>query len=304
MIPRCELCPRRCGVDRSAGALGFCQAGTAPRVFRWGPHFGEEPPICGASGSGAVFFSRCTMKCIYCQNSPWSWRGEGRDIAVAELTSILRDLAVKHRCANWNLVSPTPYLPAIRAAAAPLLAEGVRLPFVFNSSGYERPETLAEYHDLCDIALIDLRYASDATARAASSAPGYVDASRAAVKHLWNALGPLDSDEPGCATRGVIVRVLVLPGHSEEAIENLAWLAAECSPRVHVSVMSQYAPAFQALDTPPFDRVVTEEEYAEVAETAADFGFENGWIQGFESRDASSDLVGENMTPGEGAVGV
>ncbi len=304
MIPHCELCPRRCGVDRSAGALGFCQAGTAPRVFRWGPHFGEEPPICGASGSGAVFFSRCTMKCIYCQNSPWSWRGEGRDIAVDELTAILRDLAVKHRCANWNLVSPTPYLPAIRAAAAPLLAEGVRLPFVFNSSGYERPETLAEYRDLCDIALIDLRYASDATARAASSAPGYVDASRAAVKHLWNALGPLDSDEPGGATRGVIVRVLVLPGHSEEAIENLAWLAAECSPRVHVSVMSQYAPAFQALETPPFDRVVTEEEYAEVAEAAADFGFENGWIQGFESRDASSDLVGENMTPGEGAVGI
>ena len=146
-------------------------------------------------------------------------------------------------------------LPAIRAAAAPLLAEGVRLPFVFNSSGYERPETLAEYHDLCDIALVDLRYADDATAHAASSAPGYVDASRAAVKHLWNALGPLDSDEPGGATRGVIVRVLVLPGHAEEAIENLAWLAAECSPRVHISVMSQYAPAFQALETPPFDRV-------------------------------------------------
>lgn len=303
MLERCELCPRRCGVDRSAGALGFCRAGTLPRVFRWGPHFGEEPPICGPSGSGAVFFSRCTMKCIYCQNSPWSWRGEGRDIAIGELTSILRYLALKHRCANWNLVSPTPYLPAVRAAAAPLIAEGVRLPFVFNSSGYERPETLAEYADLCDVALVDLRYASDATARAASSAPGYVSAARAAVKHLWNALGPLDSDAPGRATRGVIVRVLVLPGHADEAIENLAWLAAECSPSMHVSVMSQYAPAFQALDTPPFDRVVAEEEYAEVTEAAADFGFENGWIQGFESRDASSDLVGENMAPGEGSVG-
>ena len=304
MLPHCELCPRRCGIDRSAGALGFCRAGAAPRVFRWGPHFGEEPPICGPSGSGAVFFSRCTMKCIYCQNSPWSWRGEGRDIAVGKLTAILRDLAVKHRCANWNLVSPTPYLPAIRAAAAPLVAEGVRLPFVFNSSGYERPETLAEYRDLCDVALVDLRYADDATARAASAAPGYVEASRAAVRHLWNALGPLDSDEPGGATRGVIVRILVLPGHADEAIENLAWLAAECSPLVHVSVMSQYAPAFQALETPPFDRVVSEEEYAEVTEAAADFGFENGWIQGFGSRDASSDLVGENMPPGEGPVGV
>ena len=299
----CDLCPHRCGVDRARGARGFCRAGEAPRVFRWGPHFGEEPPLCGETGSGAVFFSRCTMKCLYCQNAPWSWKGEGRDLALAELTAIFRDLAVRHRCANWNLVSPTPYLPAIRAALAPLRAEGVRLPVVYNSSGYERVETLTEYRDLCDIALVDLRYASDETARRASSAPGYVAAARAAIQHLWNTLGPLDSEEPGGATRGVIVRVLVLPGHADEAVENLAWLATACSPRVHVSVMSQYAPAFEARDTPPFDRVVTEEEYATVTEAAADFGFEHGWIQDFGSRDASSDLVGENMTSGEGSVG-
>jgi putative pyruvate formate lyase activating enzyme len=289
--------------DRSRGQLGFCRAGAVPRVFRWGPHFGEEPPICGETGSGTVFFSRCTLKCIYCQNSPWSWRGEGRDISVQELAGILRDLAVKHRCANWNLVSPTPYLPAIREAAAMLRSEGVRLPFVWNSSGYERVETLEEYSDLCDIALVDLRYSNEDTARAASAAAGYVSAARAAVRHLWNALGPLDSEAPGKATRGVIVRILVLPGHADEAIENLAWLAAECSNRVHVSVMSQYAPAFTARDTPPFDRVVTEDEYASVTGAAADFGFERGWIQGFESRDPSSDLVGENMSPGEGTAG-
>ncbi|MBQ8112871.1 MAG: radical SAM protein, partial [Kiritimatiellae bacterium] len=199
MIPRCELCPRRCGVDRSAGALGFCQAGTAPRVFRWGPHFGEEPPICGPSGSGAVFFSRCTMKCLYCQNSPWSWKGEGEDVPVERLTSILRELAVDDGCANWNLVSPTPYLPFIRSAAKPILDDGIRLPFVWNSSGYESAETLAAYRDLCDVALFDLRYAEESTARAASSAPGYVAASRAAVKWAWDNLGPLDSDEPGRA---------------------------------------------------------------------------------------------------------
>ena len=299
----CELCPHRCRADREHGRPGFCQAGSLPRVFRWGPHFGEEPPICGETGSGAVFFSRCTMKCIYCQNSPWSWRGEGRDLAVPELTTIFRDLAVKHRCGNWNLVSPTPYLPTIRAAVAPLIAEGVKLPFVYNSSGYERPETLSEFRDLCDIALVDLRYASDKTARAASAVPGYVTASRATVKHLWETLGPLDAEEPGAATRGVIVRILALPGHADEAIENLAWLATECSPSVHVSVMSQYAPAFTALPTPPFDRVVTEDEYEQITEAAADFGFENGWIQGFASRDASSDLVGENMPAGEGSVG-
>ena len=298
----CELCPHRCRADRENGRLGFCQAGTRPRVFRWGPHFGEEPPICGEAGSGAVFFSRCTMKCLYCQNSPWSWRGEGRDLAVAELTDILRDLAVKHRCGNWNLVSPTPYLPAIRAAAAPLLAEGVRLPFVYNSSGFERPETLAAYRDLCDIALVDLRYASDATARAASAAPGYVAASRAAVKHLWETLGPLDSDEPGAATRGVIVRLLVLPGHADEAVENLAWLATELSNEVQVSVMAQYTPAYLGLKTPPFDRPVTREEYESVTEAAADFGFENGWIQGYGAADPKLALLGENMSPDHGSV--
>ena len=224
-------------------------------------------------------------------------------MSVAELAGILRDLACRDRVENWNLVSPTPYLPHVRAAAAPLLADGIRLPFVWNSSGYERVETLAEYRDLCDIALVDLRYANDETARIASAAPGYVAAARAAVKYLWDELGPLDSDEPGMATRGVIVRVLVLPGHADEAIESLAWLATECSNEVHVSVMSQYAPAFTACTTPPFDRVVTEEEYASVTEAAADFGFERGWIQGFGSRDTSSDLVGENMTSGEGTVG-
>lgn len=300
----CALCPHLCHADRAGGATGFCRAGDAPRIFRWGPHFGEEPPICGPRGSGAVFFSRCTMKCVYCQNSPWSWRGEGRDMAVEELTDVFRTLAVDSRCHNWNLVSPTPYLPHVRRAVAPLIAEGIRLPFVYNSSGYENVETLEEYRDLCDVALVDLRYASDATARAASAAPGYVAASRAAVSHLWKTLGQLDSEEPGEATRGVIVRILVLPGHADEAIENLAWLAAECSPAVHVSLMSQYAPAFKALETPPFDRVLEEEEYEAVVEAATDFGFESGWTQGFGSRDASSDLVGENMSPGEGSVGI
>ena len=112
-------------------------------------------------GSGCVFFSRCTMKCLYCQNSPWSWKGGGKDKTVAELTEIFRVLAVEDKCANWNLVSPTPYLPYIREAVAPLLAEGIRLPFVWNSSGFERVETLEEYSDLCDWALFDLRYSRE-----------------------------------------------------------------------------------------------------------------------------------------------
>ena len=313
MIGKCELCPRRCGKRP-----GFCGAGEAPRVFRWGPHFGEEPPLTGERGSGCVFFSRCTMKCLYCQNSPWSWRGEGVDKTIPELTAIFRELAVKDRVENWNLVSPTPYLPFIREAVKPLFDEGIRLPFVWNSSGYERVETLEEYSDLCDWALFDLRYSRDETARRASGTPDYVEHARAAVKWAWEkgkkgiGAGQPEKDfnhhctptPPTYTSSSVnlIVRILVLPGHADEAIENLAWLATELSNEIPVSIMSQFTPAYKALETPPFNRGVTEEEYASVTEAAADFGFENGWIQGFGAADPKLALLGENMPAAHGVV--
>ena len=293
----CELCPRKCGKRP-----GYCGAADLPRVFRWGPHFGEEPPITGERGSGCVFFSRCTMKCLYCQNSPWSWKGEGVDKTIPELTAIFRELAVKDKVENWNLVSPTPYLPYIREAVEPLFKEGVRLPFVWNSSGYERVETLEEYKDLCDWALFDLRYSKNETAIKASSAPGYVEASRAAVRWAFarqnsSALNLNLQPQPS-----LIVRILVLPGHADEAIENLAWLATELSSEIPVSIMAQYTPAYKALETPPFNRSVTKEEYESVTEAAADFGFENGWIQGYEASDPKLALLGENMSADHGTV--
>ena len=231
------------------------------------------------------------MKCLYCQNSPWSWKGGGTDKTISELTEIFRELAVKDKCSNWNLVSPTPYLPFIREAVKPLIDEGIRLPFVWNSSGYERVETLEEYRDLCDWALFDLRYSRDETAVRLSQAPGYVAISRAAVKWKFGERG------------GLIVRILVLPGHADEAIENLAWIATELSNEVAVSVMAQYTPAYKALETPPLDRSVTKEEYEAVVEAAADFGFANGWIQGYESSDPELALLGENMGADHGRVG-
>ena len=292
----CRLCPHACGVNRKYGNVGFCGAGVSPRVFRWGPHFGEEPPLVGKGGSGCIFFSRCTMKCLYCQNSPWSWNGKGEDISIVRLTDIFRELAVKDRCSNWNLVSPTPYLPFIREAVRPLLDDGIRLPFIWNSSGYESTATLDEYAELCDTALFDLRYSSDATATAVSAAPGYVSAARAAIRWAYERPTPKNGTPP------LIVRILVLPGHVDEAIENLAWLATELSPEIPVSVMSQFTPAYRAMETPPFNRKVTEEEYESVAEAASDFGFENGWIQGYEAADPSLALLGENMPVGHGSV--
>ena len=315
-LQACALCPHRCGVDRTGlgdrpqpggdrppvptlgdRPRGFCGAGDRPRVFRWGPHFGEEPPITGERGSGCVFFSRCTMKCLYCQNSPWSWKGEGKDVSVAELADILRDLALKDRVENWNLVSPTPYLPFIREAAEILKKEGVSLPFVWNSSGYERVETLASYAELCACALFDLRYAHNATAIRYSSAPGYVEAARAAVRWAWMRTVCGKSSLPH-----LIVRILVLPGLADEAIENLAWLATELSNEIPVSIMAQYTPAYKALEMPPLNRAVTRDEYEAVTEAAADFGFENGWIQGYEASDPKLALLGENMTADHGTV--
>ena len=310
----CALCPRKCGKRP-----GYCGAGDSPRVFRWGPHFGEEPPLTGEHGSGCVFFSRCTMKCLYCQNSPWSWRGEGVDKTIPELTAIFRDLAVKDRVENWNLVSPTPYLPFIREAVQPLFDEGIRLPFVWNSSGYERVETLEEYRELCDFGLFDLRYSRNETALKASGTPDYVEHARAAVKWLWNrtieqsnnrtieqsnnrTIGQSVNRTIEQSNNRTIVRILVLPGHADEAIENLAWLATELSNEIPVSVMSQFTPAYKALETPPFDRGVTEEEYESVTEAAADFGFENGWIQGFGAADPKLALLGENMGAEHGVV--
>ena len=302
MLENCRLCPRACGANRLAGERGFCGAGALPRVFRWGPHFGEEPPLVGERGSGAVFFSRCTMRCIYCQNSPWSWKGEGEDIAVERLRAIFRDLALRDRCSNWNLVTPGPWLPQIREAVAPLISADIRLPFVYNTSGFESAETLDAYPDLCDIALCDLRYSRNATAAEASGAPGYVEASRAALERFWNRLGPLETDSSGLARRGTVCRILVLPGHAAEAVENLAWLAVNVSTSVHVSIMSQYTPSYRAKEIAPWNATVTEEEYATVAEAAADFGFENGWVQDFESNRPSG-LLGENMSPGDGPAG-
>lgn len=297
----CRLCPRQCGVNRAAGATGVCGAGATLRLFRYGPHFGEEPPISGERGSGTLFFSHCPLKCLYCQNYPWSQQGQGEDIAVARLTEIMAELRDKG-CHNWNLVTATQWLPLVREAAAPLLASGRRLPFVYNTSGYERLKTLGEYADLIDIALTDLRYATPALARRGSAAADYVEVSRRALLWFCGRLGPLDVDDDGIARKGVICRLLVLPGHPEEAIDNLRWIAENIGPELDVSVMSQYTPVHRAAENGEFGRKVTRAEYEMVTDEAERLGFENGWIQPYED-DASSSLVGCEMKAGEGTVG-
>jgi len=289
-------------VDRTAGRAGYCGAGLLPRVFRYGPHFGEEPPISGSRGSGTVFFSHCTLRCVYCQNHPWSQGGLGEDFTAEGLRGIFRGLA-EGGCHNWNLVSPTPWLPQIKEAAEPLIRAGISLPFVYNTSGFESPKILDAFAGLVDVALVDLRYASPETAAEASGAARYVEASRETFRWFWDRLGALQTDSDGIAVRGVVCRLLALPGRVGEAIANLRWLAGETGAEVHVSVMSQYTPVHRAQQIGGWDRKVREDEYARLAEAVGDLGFANGWVQEFEG-DAPADLLGQEMPAGEGAVGM
>jgi putative pyruvate formate lyase activating enzyme len=294
----CMLCPRRCGVDREAGERGFCGAGRDVVVYRHGPHHGEEPPISGTRGSGTVFFSHCTLACLYCQNYPWSQEGQGDTLGPDALAEVFTGLA-QQGCHNWNLVSPTPWLPQVARALATAKGHGHDLPIVYNTSGFEDLEALADVADWVDIFLADLRYATRETAREASRAASYVEAARRALLDMWQRVGPLQLDADGIATRGMICRILVLPGRSEEAVQNLQWLAEHVGTGLALSVMSQYVPAYRAAsgECPGWDRPVTRDEYERVCETAERLGFDEGWMQEYEG-DVAPELLGYQMEAG------
>lgn len=271
------------------------------RLYRWGPHFGEEPPLSGTNGAGTLFFSHCTLNCLYCQNFPWSQEQKGEDVTPERLAQIMIELKQKG-CHNWDLVSPTPWLPLIREAVSLIPDSDKTLPFVYNSSGFESLDTLDEYSDLIDIALTDLRYSTPELAKTASGSAEYVDTARKALYWYCTHLGPLETDDEDIAMRGVICRLLVLPGHPEEAVNNLRWIADNIGPELCVSIMSQYTPAWRAVGNGEWGRKVTEAEYGIVTEEAERLGFETGWIQPFESADDNS-LLGCEMSAGEGQAG-
>lgn len=294
----CQLCPRRCGIDRAAGEIGFCQSGKNVEIYRYAPHFGEEPPITGSKGSGTVFFSHCTLACLYCQNYTWSQQGAGDIYSHEELMNVFRSLAEKG-CHNWNLVSPTPWLPQIDYAINCLREEGISLPVVYNTSGYENCETLTKYSSLVDIYLADLRYSKSSTAETGSRVSGYVEAARLSLEMMWKKLGPIRCDENGVAISGVICRLLVLPGHSREVIDNLEWIAGTLGTDVPVSIMAQYQPAHRAVDMDVWNRHINRNEYDQVCDALDSLGFETGWVQNFNEK-VEEGLLGHKMKRGEG----
>jgi putative pyruvate formate lyase activating enzyme len=285
LLAACTLCPRRCGVNRLEGEVGFCRAGASPAVASWNIHRWEEPPISGRRGSGTIFFTYCTAGCVFCQNYPISQLGVGRVVPVERLAEMMLELQ-KWGCHNINLVTPTHFVPQILAALERAIGGGLRLPLVYNSSGYETVEVLRLLDGVVDIYLPDAKYADDETARRLSRFPGYVQANRAALQEMFRQVGEeLILDDAGLARRGLIIRHLVLPGGLAGTAEVLRWIAAALSPRLHVSVMAQYFPAHRAVGHPILGRKVTANEYEAALGALDAVGLRNGWVQEHEPCD-------------------
>lgn len=279
MLAPCELCPHRCRVNRLNGERGICCMGNLAKVSAWNLHPWEEPPISGTRGSGTIFFSGCSGRCRFCQNYPISQLGYGDVLNTAQLATLMLDLERKG-AHNINFVTPTHFMPHILAALPQAIEGGLRVPLVYNTSGYERTQALRLLEGVVELWLVDAKYANDATARQVSGFTEYTKHNRAALQEICRQVGPdLVLDERGLAHRGMIVRHLVLPGGLAGTTEVLHWIADELSPSIHISLMDQYFPAHRAIGDPILGRKITGDEYGAALDALDVAGLENGWYQ-------------------------
>ena len=289
LLNHCTLCPRCCGVNRNAGARGFCGAGRTVRVARTMLHAWEEPCLVGAHGAGAVFFSHCTLRCVYCQNHTISHEGSGTEMSVEELASCFLTLQ-QDGAATLDLVTPTHYTPQILAALRIARAQGLSLPVVWNTSGYETVENIDRLAGAVDIYLPDLKYASEESGRRCSAAPDYAAAAWAALGAMVAQAGAVQFTADGRLMRGVLVRHLVLPGHRHESIALVQRLWETFGDAIQLSLMRQYTPLYRAAEFPPLHRRLTTFEYESVVAAARDLGMERVYVQ-------SAEAVGAQYVP-------
>lgn len=296
----CELCPRRCRAARSSGRAGACGMTSELRVARSALHFWEEPPISGEAGSGAVFFSGCPLRCVFCQNHEISSEGFGVPVSTARLAEMMLELQGQGAL-NVNLVTPLHFAPHVREAVGLAREAGLSLPIVCNTSGYELPEVVASLADIVDVWLTDFKYADPALAGALSSAPDYprvaAESLAVMVESLRAAGGRLMGPD-GAMRRGVIVRHLVLPSHADDSCAVLDRVWEICGNDADLSVMNQYTPNEECRRAGgPLSHAVSEEEYEIVLCHADDLGFERIWWQ-------EGGTVSESFVPAFDATGV
>lgn len=280
-IDCCTLCPRMCRAPRSSEeGKGFCRMGMLPRVARAALHHWEEPCISGTRGSGTVFFSGCTLQCVFCQNYEISSKGAGKTVSVERLAEIYRELE-QQGAHNINLVNPTHFVPAIVES---LHRYRPKIPVVYNSSGYERVETLQMLEGLVDIYLPDFKYSGEKTSRRYSGVANYTRYAQRAVEEMARQTGAPVLDEEGMLRRGTVVRHLILPENTRNAMEVLAWLEEHLSGQVLVSLMGQYLPCGKAEQYPEINRRITRREYQKVQDYLFTLSLD-GFVQQLSSAD-------------------
>lgn len=278
ILSNCRLCPRECGVNRLKDERGFCRSGKNLVVSSYSPHFGEEPPLTGKRGSGTIFFTNCNMRCVFCQNYQISQEGLGEEISEERLAEMMLHLQ-SSGCHNINLVSPTHFVPQILRAVKLAVSNGLSIPFVYNTNGYDSLDTLKLLEGVIDIYLPDIKYGDNTMAQKYSYGKDYVSKSRLTIKEMFRQVGNSQVDQDMVAKRGIIVRHLVLPNNIAGTYECLKFLAYEVSKDIRISLMSQYNPLYKAKEFPEINRRITPKEYIQAKNYARQLGLTNIWAQ-------------------------
>lgn len=274
----CGLCPRMCGAEREKDGKGVCGALKKVKVASFNLHYGEEPPVSGDRGSGTIFYSGCTMKCVFCQNYPISHLFNGRFYSIEALSGLFLDLQARG-AHNINFVSPTPYLFHAVKALRLACKKGLSIPIVYNTSGYERREIIQALDRVVDVYMPDLKYFDNSISPRYSGVGNYIEHAYPAIEEMFKQVGELRLDEEGNARRGMILRHLLLPGRVENSKKVLEIISRSSFKNASLSLMNQYFPAYRAKEMPEINRRVRWDEYEEVKKVALSLGFDNGWFQ-------------------------
>jgi putative pyruvate formate lyase activating enzyme len=282
IMESCQLCPRKCGVNRLDGESGFCQSpGSTLVVASFHPHFGEERPLVGNGGSGTIFITHCNLRCVFCQNWEISQLGRGSECALEDFAAMMLRLQ-EIGCHNINFVTPTHYSALILKALVIAAENGLHLPIVYSTSGWERLEIIEILDGIVDIYLPDFKYwDSDMSAKYSSNAENYPDLTKASILEMHRQVGVAKPPEDGIMQRGLMIRHLVMPNNVSGSEKIVEWVAENLPKDTYVNIMAQYTPLYKAYDYPELSRRITSEEYIKVVEKAEEVGLTNLDIQGY-----------------------
>lgn len=275
ILESCQICPHQCGVNRIAGEKGLCRSTAQVMVSSHNAHFGEEPPISGVHGSGTIFFTNCTLSCVFCQNYSISQLGNGNPVSISQLSKMMLDLQ-KRGCHNINLVTPTHFVPQIIAAIGEASKGGLSVPIVYNTGGYESLATLKLLDGIVDIYMPDAKYADNAISQKYSGTKNYFPVLKDVLREMHRQVGDFKIDKNGVAVSGLLVRHLVLPHNLAGTDQILPWIAQNISKKIYINLMEQYFPTFRAADYVQLSRPITRKEYQEAKLILKQCGFENG----------------------------